>query len=41
MSDPRTSRHESPNACLRCGTEMRSMGIEEFRSGGTDRKSVV
>lgn len=35
MTDQRTSRRESPDACLRCGTEMRSMGIEEFRSGGT------
>lgn len=35
MTDPRTSRREGPDACLRCGTEMGSMGIEEFRTGGT------
>jgi hypothetical protein len=25
----------SPNACLRCGSPIQSMGIEEFRVGGT------
>ena len=24
-----------PNACLRCGTELRLMGTEQFRVGGT------
>jgi hypothetical protein len=23
------------DACLRCGTELQSMGVEEFRVGGT------
>jgi hypothetical protein len=25
----------SPNACLRCGATIQSMGVEEFRVGGT------
>jgi len=25
----------NPNACLRCGAELQSMGVEEFRVGGT------
>ena len=24
-----------PNECLRCGSQVRSMGVEEFRVGGT------
>lgn len=24
-----------PNACLRCGTQMKSIGLEQFRVGGT------
>ena len=24
-----------PNACLRCGTELQSIGTEQFRVGGT------
>jgi hypothetical protein len=25
----------APDACLRCGSTMESMGVEEFRTGGT------
>ena len=25
----------APNACLRCGGALQSMGIDEFRTGGT------
>lgn len=25
----------APNACLRCGGGLQSMGIDEFRTGGT------
>ena len=25
----------SPNGCLRCGSVIQSMGVEEFRVGGT------
>ena len=28
-------RRRSRNACLRCGSELGSMGVEEFRVGGT------
>jgi hypothetical protein len=24
-----------PNACLRCGAELRSIGVEQFRVGGS------
>ncbi len=24
-----------PNACLRCGSELQSIGVEQFRVGGT------
>ena len=24
-----------PNGCLRCGTELHSIGVEQFRVGGT------
>jgi hypothetical protein len=34
MSDP-GNLDRSPNACLRCGSPIQSMGIEEFRVGGT------
>jgi hypothetical protein len=29
------SREFDPDACLRCGTELQAMGVEEFRTGGT------
>ena len=32
-SDP--PRPANPDACLRCGNPVRSMGVEEFRVGGT------
>ena len=35
MIGPRRSIGANDNACLRCGNEMGSMGIEEFRIGGT------
>ena len=35
MIEPRPSGQGGPDACLRCGTDMRAMGIEEFRIGGT------
>lgn len=41
MTDPISSRPNDANAraagrdCLRCGTAIESMGIEEFRTGGT------
>lgn len=35
MIEPRPSGQGGPDACLRCGTDMRTMGIEEFRIGGT------
>jgi len=25
----------NPDACLRCGSDLRSIGLEEFRVGGT------
>jgi hypothetical protein len=33
-----TSSHDqgwSPSACVRCGSELATMGVEEFRVGGT------
>ena len=29
------ARDYRPDTCLRCGTPVESMGIEEFRTGGT------
>jgi hypothetical protein len=34
MTEPATTGH-APGACLRCGGPIQSMGIEEFRVGGT------
>ncbi len=34
MSQP-TPTDRSPGTCLRCGGSLQSMGIEEFRVGGT------
>ena len=34
MSEP-TTTGRSPDACLRCGGSLQSMGVEEFRVGGT------
>ncbi|MEO8252144.1 MAG: nucleotide-binding protein [Chloroflexota bacterium] len=36
MSEPApTPVDHSPGACLRCGGPIQSMGVEEFRVGGT------
>ena len=35
MSEPGTAAHVSADACLRCGGELGSLGVEEFRVGGT------
>jgi len=40
MIDPRMpesdqSRHAGPDECLRCGSTLQSMGVEQFRVGGT------
>ena len=32
-SSPQAPRN--PNACLACGSALRSLGVEEFRVGGT------
>lgn len=34
MTEPMTTG-QAPGACLRCGGQIHSMGIEEFRVGGT------
>ena len=34
MTEP-TTPGAAPGACLRCGAPIQSMGIEEFRVGGT------
>ena len=35
MTGPGDSGQASPDACLRCGAELESMGVEAFRVGGT------
>jgi len=35
MDDQGSSGPRDPNRCLRCGASLNSMGIEEFRVGGT------
>ena len=40
MNDPVTGRPfpaapPAPDACLRCGKPIQSMGVDEFRTGGT------
>ena len=35
MDDQGSSTPRDPNRCLRCGASLNSMGIEEFRVGGT------
>jgi hypothetical protein len=34
MTDP-TPTTRDPDVCLRCRSELRSLGVEEFRVGGT------
>ena len=34
MTEPMTTSHP-PGSCLRCGAPIQSMGVEEFRVGGT------
>jgi hypothetical protein len=34
MTEPMTTSH-APGSCLRCGAPIQSMGVEEFRVGGT------
>ena len=35
MSGPGQSERVSVDGCLRCGTQLGSLGVEEFRVGGT------
>jgi hypothetical protein len=35
MADDQHAPNPSPDACLRCGSQLQSMGVEEFRVGGT------
>jgi hypothetical protein len=35
MTGPDSSGRTSPDACLRCGAELESIGVESFRVGGT------
>jgi hypothetical protein len=35
MADPGELRSRAIDACLRCGAELKSLGVEEFRIGGT------
>lgn len=35
MTEATTSPRVEPDACLRCGSALQSMGVEEFRVGGT------
>jgi hypothetical protein len=32
---PMSEGERNPDACLRCGSDLRSIGLEEFRVGGT------
>lgn len=34
MTDPSATRPD-PDACVRCGEPLQSMGVEEFRVGGS------
>jgi hypothetical protein len=35
MNEFEPARRARPDACLRCGAELGSLGVEEFRVGGT------
>ena len=35
MTEPASPGRIGDNACLRCGTQLEQMGVEEFRVGGT------
>ena len=35
MADDQRMSNARPDACLRCGATLQSMGVEEFRVGGT------
>jgi hypothetical protein len=35
MDDDRTRPNRDDDACLRCGSALQSIGIEDFRVGGT------
>ena len=35
MAGSSGSKDYDPDACLRCGAQLESMGTEEFRTGGT------
>jgi hypothetical protein len=35
MSGPEPEPRTDPDACLRCGGPLTSMGVEDFRVGGT------
>lgn len=35
MTEPRAGRTIGDDECLRCGAQLETMGVEEFRTGGT------
>jgi hypothetical protein len=42
MEDPAAARERVPdNVCLRCGSTLRRMGVERFRTGGSSGGSKL